>query len=373
MGFGFSFRFWLPGLALLTACSPSPNKQIQRENIQQSAPAKNVILLIGDGMGLAQISAALYSQDGPLALERFPITGAHKPYASNDLITDSAAGATAFSAGVKTYNGAVGVDTDSMPVTTILEEAEERGLATGLVATSSITHATPAAFIAHVKSRKQMEDIALFFLETEIDLFVGGGLRYFSDRSQDERNLVDELREKGWQVYTHLDHELEELEPGTSSNFAYFSANDQPLPRSQGRIHLPHATQMASAFLKAHSEEGFFLMVEGAQIDWGGHAHASDYIVSEMLDFDRAVAEALDFAQAEGQPLVLVTADTAPGGYALNPGSTPDSLITGLTTTDPQAHPVTVFAKRPRAELFSGIYENTEIYHRMRKALAWQE
>lgn len=373
MGLGFSFCFWLPGLALLTACSSSPKKQIHTARIQQSAPAKNVILLIGDGMGLAQISAALYSQDGALALEGFPITGAHKPYASNDLITDSAAGATAFSAGVKTYNGAIGVDTDTMPVTTILEEAEERGLATGLVATSSITHATPAAFIAHVKSRKQMEDIALFFLRTDIDLFVGGGLRYFTDRSQDERNLVEELREKGWQVHTHLEHELEELEPEAGSNFAYFSANDQPLPRSQGRTHLPHATAMAATFLKARSERGFFLMIEGAQIDWGGHANASEYIVSEMLDFDRAVAKALAFAKTDGQTLVVVTADHETGGYAVNPGSTSDSLITGFTTTDHTATLVPVFAFGPRAERFSGIYENTEIYHRMREALGWKE
>lgn len=130
------------------------------EEIKLARRPKNVILLIGDGMGLTQVTAGLYSNNNKLNLEQFPFIGLHKSYAADDLITDSAAGATSFSAGVKTYNAAIGVNNDSMPVRTILEEAEAQGLATGLVATSSITHATPAAFIAHVKSRTMMEEIA---------------------------------------------------------------------------------------------------------------------------------------------------------------------------------------------------------------------
>ena len=133
--------------------------------------AKNVILMIGDGMGLTQITAGLYSNNNRLNLERFPVVGLHKSYASNNLVTDSAAGATAFSAGLKTYNGAIGVDPDTVAHQTILEEVEKLGKSTGLVATSTIVHATPASFIAHVKSRQMYEAIALDFLKTEIDFF----------------------------------------------------------------------------------------------------------------------------------------------------------------------------------------------------------
>ena len=164
---------------LLFSCTP---KDLSQPPFQPSLPskkAKNVILMIGDGMGLTQISAGMFANGNQLNLEKFPIVGLHKPYSSNALITDSAAGATAFACGVKTYNGAIGVDKDSTAVKTILEEVEERGLATGLVATSTIVHATPASFIAHVKSRNDYEDIAADFLKTEIDYFVGGGKKIF--------------------------------------------------------------------------------------------------------------------------------------------------------------------------------------------------
>ena len=159
------------------------------KDLPRRALAKNVILMIGDGMGISQITAGLYSNGNKLNLEKFPVVGLHKSYASDNLITDSAAGATAFACGVKTYNGAVGVNPNQEPVESLLEKAEKRGMATGLVATSSIAHATPACFIAHVPDRENQEAIALDFLKTEIDPFIGGGKKYFDRRDSDERNL----------------------------------------------------------------------------------------------------------------------------------------------------------------------------------------
>lgn len=186
------FILLMPGCNSYSVQQTAPTTSVDGPGL--ITPPKNVILIIGDGMGLSQITAAMYRNGNTLNLEQFPIVGLQKSYAANNLITDSAAGATAFSAGVKTYNGAIGLDADSTPVTTILEEADRMGFATGMVVTSTIVHATPASFIAHAKSRNYYEEIAADFLDTEIDLFIGGGKKYFDRRESDDRNLYQEDR-----------------------------------------------------------------------------------------------------------------------------------------------------------------------------------
>ena len=150
--------------------------------------AKNIILLVGDGMGAAQIYAGITANKGHLNIERCTHVGFHKNQASNEYVTDSGAGATAFAIGLQTYNGAIGVDSTKKPCVTILETAESNGKATGLVATCSITHATPASFIAHQPSRQMVEEIAMDFLKTDIDVFIGGGRKHFTTRA-DGKNL----------------------------------------------------------------------------------------------------------------------------------------------------------------------------------------
>ncbi len=329
---------------------------------------KNVILMIGDGMGLGQISAGMYHQGNKTILEEFPVVGIHKPAAFGKLITDSAAAATSFACGVKTYNGAIGVDKDTIPVKTILEEAEEKGLATGLVATSTIVHATPASFIAHNKSRKNYEEIATEFLATEIDLFIGGGKKYF-DRRADDRNLLNEF--KGYQLSHYAEQELDEIEFDPNKNVAYLTSDADPIPAAQGRDYLIPASKKAVEFLDKKASQGFFLMIEGSQIDWGGHANNSDYILTEFSDFDKAISAVLDFAKTDGETLVIVTADHETGGYAIQEESTMDSLVTAFTSTYHTGTMIPVFAYGPQAERFAGIYENTEIYHKMREAFNW--
>lgn len=331
---------------------------------------RNIILLIGDGMGISQITAGLYSNGNKLHLERFPVIGLHKSYSGDNLVTDSAAGATAFSAGVKTYNGAIGVGMDTVAVETILERAEKEGLATGLVATSSIVHATPASFIAHNQYRKNYEAIAADFLDTEFDVLIGGGKKYFDRRDTDERNLSQELKNKGYIVSSYFDEELKDFKPGKGTNFAYFTADGEPLPYAQGRDYLEQATKMAINHLANKAgDKGFFLTIEGSQIDWGGHANESDYIISEMLEFDRAVGHALDFAEKDGNTLVIVTADHETGGYAVNYGSKMDSIVPAFTSDYHTADLIPVFAIGPGQQLFGGIYENTAIYDRMMRLL----
>ena len=333
---------------------------------------KNIILMIGDGMGLSQISAAMFMNNNKLNIQRMPIIGLQKTYSSDNLVTDSAAAATAFACGVKTYNGAIGLDWKGDPRKTILEEAEENGLATGMIATSTIVHATPAAFIAHQKLRGFYEPIAADFLKTDIDYFVGGGKKYFDRRDSDDRNLIDELKDKGYQIENYFtEPDLTKIKIHSEKNFGYFTSDDDPLTVNAGRDYLFAATKVGINFLKQKSDKGFFMMIEGSQIDWGGHANNQEYVITELLDFDKAVGEVLEFAEKDGETLVIVTADHETGGMAVGPGSKMNRVKTTFTTGKHSAAMVPVFSYGPGAEIFGGVYENKQIFHKMKRAFGF--
>ncbi len=362
------------------ACTPKQGSSgkddpivLPSDTVSFTAP-KNIILMIGDGMGLTQITAGMYINGNKLNLEEFKCIGLHKSYASDDLVTDSAAGATAFASGVKTYNGAIGVDPGQKPVPTIMEEAKANGMSTGLVVTSSIVHATPACFYAHQKLRGYKEQIAEDLLQSDVDFFVGGGKRYFTRRNADERNLIHDFQKKGYLMSDFFEKDYLEINPNNKKKFGYFTSDDEPIPFMQGRDYFIKATSDAVHFLsKKNDEKGFFLVVEGSQIDWGGHANNSDYIVSEMIEFDNAIGEVMNFAKKNSETLIIVTADHETGGYAINPGSKMDSIVPAFTTDKHTAALIPVFAWGPGAELFRGIYENTAIYYKMKKALGFGE
>ncbi|MEM9545425.1 MAG: alkaline phosphatase [Bacteroidota bacterium] len=333
--------------------------------------AKNIILLIGDGMGITQISAGMFSNDNFLNLERFKTIGLHKSYSSDDLITDSAAGATAFACGKKTYNGAIAVDPDTNAIETILEEAETKGLKTGLVATSTIEHATPASFVAHNKSRQNYEEIALDFLKTDVEIYIGGGQKSFERRSMDDRNLSDELKTKGYTVESFVEKEIDEIDMSKVEKLMYYTADGSPLMVSQGRNYLRPAANLSINHLNKNNENGFFLMIEGSQIDWGGHANDGHYIITEMIEFDKVIGDVLDFAERDGNTLVVVTADHETGGFAIQRGSEMNKLSTAFTSDYHTGDLIPVFAYGPGSEAFGGIYENTAIYYKMRDAFGW--
>lgn len=337
------------------------------------SPAPNIILMIGDGMGHAQLSTALYYGNKEPHYLRFPIVGLSRTSASSHKITDSAAGATAFSCGVKTYNGAIGMAADTTPVPTILEYLAAQDWKTGLIATSSITHATPASFYAHVPLRKQEFEIAEQYLAAPVDFIAGGGQRFFFDRL-DERNLYADFSAAGIQLDTIA---LKPVEWEKDMRYAYILAKDGMLPKYKGRDEfLPQATQMAFNYFDAvAADKPFFLMVEGSQIDWGGHDNNGDYLVQEMLDFDAAIGVALDYAEQDGNTIVIVTADHECGGFALvsetvkvpfrGAQSDYDSLRFSFGSDGHSAAMVPVLAYGPGATLFSGIYQNNTIYHKM--------
>jgi alkaline phosphatase len=357
-------KIFLPVLAL---CAMG-NQSLQQP-VRPDPKPRNIILMIGDGMGLTQITAGLYtSPSGGLFLEQFPITGLIRTHASDKLVTDSAAGATAFSCGCKTYNGAIGVFPNKKPCLTILETAARAGRATGLVASSSITHATPASFIAHVSNRAEMEEIATWFLKTPIDLLIGGGLKYFQQRA-DGQDLYKALKEKNYNTGQFAETALSAMNTDATRPFAWFSAQTEPVSVIDGRDYLPVAARMAPEFLKKRSgDKGFFMMLEGSQIDWACHSKDGERARREMLDFDAAIGEVLKFAKADGETLVIVTADHETGGMAIEQGSTRDSLDIDFATNYHTATMVPVFAFGPGAKAFGGIYDNTAIYQKMMAA-----
>lgn len=326
---------------------------------------KNVILMIGDGMGPTQVSAGAIANKGKLNLLNFSHSGFSRTSASDNDITDSAAGATAMACGVKTYNGAIGVDSNGKKVPTILEMAEEAGLATGLVATCRITHATPASFIAHQEKRSMYEEIAADFLNTDIDVFIGGGKGNFTNR-KDDMDLTESLRENGYSVVSDVDSLLF-VKDGKLAGL--IDQEDQE-PYYLGRGNMLEIATMASLNILSQDPDGFFLMVEGSQIDWGGHDNNTTYMVEEMLDFDRSVGVVLDFANKNPGTLIIVTADHETGGFSIADSDTSSGMIKGaFTTGDHTGIDVPVFAHGPGADLFDGTYDNTEIFFKMKDLL----
>ncbi|MEL6810032.1 MAG: alkaline phosphatase [Bacteroidota bacterium] len=350
---------------VLSACN---GKQTQIEKTPASTKSKipkNVILLIGDGMGLSQVSLTQYYGDEPSNFERFPTVGLIKTSSESHVITDSGAGATAYAAGVKTYNKAIGMGPDSTAVASIVETVSKSGYATGLVATSSIVHATPASFFAHVKTRYEYEKIATFLPKSDIDFFAGGGLEFFNKR-KDSLDLIPELLAN--------DFTLDTIElPSTISEkkHAILLAQNAMPKISEGRgDFLTNATLLAIEKLKTN-DKGFFLMVEGSQIDWGCHDQEPDYVIKEQLDFDKTVGRVLDFAQKDEETLVIVTADHETGAFALAmDGRDYGKIKPSVYSGEHSAAMVPVFAFGPGSELFGGVYENTGIYHKMMKLLS---
>jgi len=357
---------------IFISCNKYIPPQPPNFNSVTNAKPKNIILMIGDGMGISQITAGMYINGNKLHLERIKTIGLHKSYSSDNLVTDSAAGATAFASGIKTYNGAIGVTADTIPVETILEQAKKKNMATGLVATSTIVHATPASFFAHVKSRKMYDDIAEAFLKGDVDFFVGGGLKYFTNREKDDRNIMEELEAKGYQMSSYFDRNFKSVKIDPTKKFGYLTSSSDPLTVEQGRKYLTAASEKAIDYLDQKSDDGFFLMIEGSQIDWGGHANNTDYIINEMIDFDKAIGKVLDFVEKDRETLLIITADHETGGFALNIGSTMDTIKGAFTSDYHTAALIPVFAKGPGSELFNGIYENTAIYDKMNQLLSKQ-
>ncbi|MBB1288998.1 alkaline phosphatase [Pseudoalteromonas sp. SR43-6] len=289
----------------------------------ESAP-KNVIYMIGDGMGPAYTTAYRYFKDDPATKEvegtvfDTILKGMARTYPDDHTyVTDSAAGATALSSGHKSYNGAIAVDTDKKSVKTMLEIAKERGMTTALVATSQINHATPASFAAHNESRNNYNDIANDYIDNKIagklpvDLMLGGGTKYFI---RDDRNLVDEFKAAGYQY----GDDIKNLGQITQiPAIGLYAPKGLPFALDENPTRLTQLTSKALGLLDNQNKEGFFVMIEGSQIDWCGHSNDIACAMAEMDDFAKSIEKAKAYVDKNKDTILVITADHSTGGLTL--------------------------------------------------------
>lgn len=354
---------------------------------------KNIIFMVPDGMGLSNVTAArvfAYGPDGrKLNLETLPQIGYQRTHAEGSLVTDSASAASAWSCGEKFVNGEVAHHTASgiSPVT-ILELARSRGKKTGLVATSTITHATPAAFGAHVYARQCEKEIARQYVEvTGVDVLLGGGVSMFNSTSADKcgvsGDFIASALALGYQV-VYTKSELDAIRPSKIKLLGLFSADGmtpEALRVNDTTITEPHLWEMTAKALQIleKNEEGFFLMVEGSQIDWANHANDVVYQIGETLAFDQAVNVVLNWVNSDynrkKETLIIIVPDHDCGGFAINgpynstfsePGHFVDA---GWTSTDHTGGDTLIWSQGPYSEYLGRAIDNTEIFYIMKAAL----
>ncbi|WP_088011470.1 alkaline phosphatase [Gottfriedia acidiceleris] len=403
-------------LSIVTATTFGVNHFVdakESDNSHAHGKAKNVIVFVGDGMGAAHreaIRLATVGQTGKLAMDDMPYAGLVHTSSTNT-ITDSAAAATAMASGVKTYNGAIGVDANKKSVKTVMEMAKEAGKSTGLVTTSQITDATPAAFGAHVTDRSKQSDIAKQYLEnSKVDVLLGGGEDFWysagnagsfedhpaKDPSEQSKgtqgNLVDEAKKLGYNYVTNA----KDLQKAKNGKLLGLFANEEMFEqREEGKgdlydpvVSLPDMTKKAIDTL-SDNKKGFFLMVEEEGTDEMSHENNAEKMIKAGQELDKSVSVAKEYAKKHPDTLVLVVADHECGGLSIEDVDTKDESGDGIskedgpfnvanssnqfmidwTTSGHGGVSVPLTAIGAGAERFSGTYENTFIYEAIKQAM----
>ncbi len=357
-------------------------------NLKKTLGVKNIIYCIGDGMGLSQVALTrtkAVGLNGKLYMEKMPVTGIVKTHSANSTVTDSAAAGTALACGIKTNNGTIGQDPKGQRYQSILEAAQENGMKTALVVTCTMSHATPASFASHVKSRGMEAEISTQLLANQPNVMFGGGKKYWLPKSvenskrKDDRNLIEEAEKQGYLVVNNS----EELSKATG-DYVLGLFQMEALTTFSPEPTLPQMTEAALRILTEKKKEswfkdkyklnkkafkrnkGFFMMIEGSQIDWACHANNADNTVKQTLLFDQAVKVAIDFAMKDKNTLVIVTADHETGGLVVNGGDIKGEKVNSKWASGGHsATPVPIYAFGPAAEKFSGVMDNTEIPKRL--------
>ena len=338
--------------------------EVKKLTAPQGEKIKNVILMIGDGMSLMHMYSAWTANRGKLWLDNAQYTGLSKTYCANKLITDSGAGGTAIATGHKTNYHMVGVDPDGKPLETLTTLANKKGLSSGIAVTCRLWDATPADFCCHNIDRDAEAEITADYVNCGVDFVFGGGSKLFENRT-DGRNLFQELKTKGYQIPRSW-QELEQIKHGKV--FCVTDTVDTPLPAERGDL-LARASLKAIDLLKQNSK-GFFLMIEGSQLDDYGHSNDINFLMQETQDFDQTIGRIFEWAAKDRETLVIVTADHETGGLTLVDGDLNEGrIVCKFSTGGHSGVMVPVYAFGPGSENFSGIFENTEIFWKIKKLL----
>ena len=375
-------------LALLFATSCN-------NNVAEKPQVKNVIYLIGDGMGFGAVSSLLLSEDSVTGFEQAPVIGLSETCSANNYVTDSPAGGTALACGIRTKNGYLGVDPEGKPLTSILRKAQAMGKRSGIVVNTVLTEATPAAFYAGVTSRSMSFDIAKQFTESGVDVAIGAGLEPFIKRP-DSLDLTATLINKGYDVHldwktvlgttskkfvgilpmgdVHRRNESGNTTAGAADGAevclaaklaASSEENGDTTRLSEPTVYLEKATAKALEVLSNDNRQGFFLMIESAIIDGYGHNNDSEGMIEEMKEFDNTLRQLVAYVNQHPETLLVVTADHETGGTGVSyksyeVGSTTPVQLS-FSTKGHTGTVVPVFAYGAGAEAFAGIMKNTDL------------
>jgi alkaline phosphatase len=323
------------------------HKAVELDSIQYPT---SIIFIIADGTGIGQYTLSYY-HDENFAMHRFEHVGLITTHPKDGLkkVTDSAASGTTLATGNKTYNGAIGVDHEQNNYTTVLDWAKKNKKSTGLIATSTISHATPAAFATHVESRRMQAEIAQQLANSDVDLLFGGGKKYWTPK------ILNKLQQNNVQIIEDFNQSID------FENRVIGLFSDDALPQHNS-ARLPTTTKMTQEALVYldQNEQGFFLMVEESQVDWGGHANSAEYIAGEMKSLNELVHYCLDYQILHPEVLVVLTSDHECGGVAVHDGPN-GSLDVKFTSDYHSANMVPVFASGPGAQNFDALLDNTDI------------
>lgn len=349
---------------------------------EKEPEVKNIIIMIGDGMGLAQASLTqIENKYAPTAFDRAQNIALQKTYSANNRVTDSAASGTALATGYKTDNSTLGQTPDGTHVESIMTKGERAGYASGIVVTCYVNHATPAAFYAHRKSRNDNDGIVADFMASDLDVLFGGGSRFFDEYfTKQNKNYVDELKAKG---YNYLSEQSQMADVTEGNVVGLFAETNIELMRNGRGDYLPTATAKALEILtnnvKNNGQKGFVLMVEGSQIDGEGHGNNIEGVLAETRDFAKAMNVAMDYADTHPGTLVVVTGDHETGGLSIPSNKTdftlPESGISyGFSTTGHTGIMLPVYLYGTGADRINGIMENSELSQALQRMIGvWEE
>ena len=337
--------------------TPNPYEIVSVQEPSQDNEVRNVIIMIGDGMGLEQVSCAWVVNHGKLNFDSFPYTGISRTWCTDRLITDSGAGGTALAAGRKTAESHVGTAADNSDLASVLVKAQQLGKKTGVAVTCHLADATPCDFCCHNEYRYNQDDLIADYVDCGVDYISGGGLDWFTVNRKDGRDITKEMAAAGYTVALTED----ELMKAELPVIGILAPDNLPVAMERGDLYRHTVARGLDILSRESGDNGFVMMLEGSCIDDWLHGNDIGKAMEELLDFDRTIGDVLKWAEADGHTLVVVTADHATGCLTLQDGDLEKGEIgVYFASESHNGIAVPIYAWGPGSEAFTGIKENEE-------------